>query len=606
MIAEIISQFFVFYRYKELNLISSAMYRKYNSSVPQFLHNRPSGVVRHIMKRMSLGYPIEKIHQSGPKLFAVESELQTEKYQVWLGSDSYLPSCQCPDYKYNKLPCKHICAVVNIQGVGWESLGKSFKSHPLFMLDPVILNGIKNVKEQDTAETLPEIEVDSGEEMNHIESQESPNGDKTSIHQDLKTEKVCQLKNRKQMHRMSGRNKCVHLLKVLQDELYVVNTNNVFEKLEEKLKEAINYARQNRPMSNELPLKDVTCSPTKRAKRSTGIKKLKLRESKKRLSKFNKRVGIVAERRQQMVKIKGITPYKHEGKKVLTTKVAENNLMESRKRGILTELLGPINVDEIPDMAEENSLWVEINGIKLSRKLQDTLFDSNGWLFDEHIDAGQDLLKSLGNGIAGLNNTIAMAHCKLINVARENHQAIQCHNTGNHWVVSSSINGGNVVVYESMSTGLNRSLENQLLHMYGSLSKENGLLNVTVIVQQKQSGGSDCGLFCLANATALAHGIDPCTVLWNQEEMRPHLLECLQQKKMEMFPHNKATITHAQKLYHLSMFCTCNRHFDGATLIECSNCKKKYHLENPKCITVTAAQAAQIMTDNMFLCTKCL
>ena len=55
-----------------------------------------------------------------------------EKYQVWLGSEEHLPLRQCKDYKVLKLPYKHICAVVGLLGVGWDSLGSTLKEHPLF------------------------------------------------------------------------------------------------------------------------------------------------------------------------------------------------------------------------------------------------------------------------------------------------------------------------------------------------------------------------------------------------------------------------------------------------------------------------------------------
>ena len=88
------------------------------------------------MKRIDSGIEKENIKQLTPKLFNVKSCQET--YQIGLGSESHLPSCQCLDYKTKKLPCKHICAVVQQPGVGWESLGSRFGDHPLFTLDPVV------------------------------------------------------------------------------------------------------------------------------------------------------------------------------------------------------------------------------------------------------------------------------------------------------------------------------------------------------------------------------------------------------------------------------------------------------------------------------------
>lgn len=115
------------------------MYRKYDSKVPGFLHNRPNGIVRHIMKRMYPEYPSSYVQNCGHKLFMVNSETSDTRYQVCLGSDIQLPSCQCVDYRINMLPCKHICAVVNLPDVGWQSLGASFNNYPLLKLDSTVV-----------------------------------------------------------------------------------------------------------------------------------------------------------------------------------------------------------------------------------------------------------------------------------------------------------------------------------------------------------------------------------------------------------------------------------------------------------------------------------
>ena len=125
-------------RYKEQNIKCTESYKRYDSRIPKYLHNRPKGVVTHIMKRIDAGIGNENIAQVTPRLFNVKGSSSQETYQVWLGSESHLPSCQCLDYKMKKLPCKHICAVVQQPGIGWESLGSKFGDHPLFTLDPVV------------------------------------------------------------------------------------------------------------------------------------------------------------------------------------------------------------------------------------------------------------------------------------------------------------------------------------------------------------------------------------------------------------------------------------------------------------------------------------
>ena len=44
-------------------------------------------------------------------------------------------------------------------------------------------------------------------------------------------------------------------------------------------------------------------------------------------------------------------------------------------------------------------------------------------------------------------------------------------------------------------------------------------------VVPKQVGNSDCGLFAIAYATDFAHGNDPTSYKYEQDLLRPHLLE---------------------------------------------------------------------------------
>ena len=53
---------------------------------------------------------------------------------------------------------------------------------------------------------------------------------------------------------------------------------------------------------------------------------------------------------------------------------------------------------------------------------------------------------------------------------------------------------------------------------------------------QKQSGGTDCGLFALAAVTAIAFNIDPSVLKLKQEVMRQHLVTCLHNQKVTLFP----------------------------------------------------------------------
>ena len=68
------------------------------------------------------------------------------------------------------------------------------------------------------------------------------------------------------------------------------------------------------------------------------------------------------------------------------------------------------------------------------------------------------------------------------------------------------------------------------------LKTSNKAFELKHIDVQCQVGGSDCGLFAIAFATALCFGLDPHTCSFAQAEMRNHLTACFESQCMSTFP----------------------------------------------------------------------
>ena len=60
--------------------------------------------------------------------------------------------------------------------------------------------------------------------------------------------------------------------------------------------------------------------------------------------------------------------------------------------------------------------------------------------------------------------------------------------------------------------------------------------SIEVGKSQEQVGGKDCGLFVIGNATALCFGQNPAVIVFDQDKMRSHLLECLDKGTFSLFP----------------------------------------------------------------------
>ena len=48
-------------------------------------------------------------------------------------------------------------------------------------------------------------------------------------------------------------------------------------------------------------------------------------------------------------------------------------------------------------------------------------------------------------------------------------------------------------------------------------------------LENNKDRGNDCGLYAIAITTALAHTIDPATVIFDQAMMRSHLIKCTEE-----------------------------------------------------------------------------
>jgi hypothetical protein len=204
-----------------------------------------------------------------------------------------------------------------------------------------------------------------------------------------------------------------------------------------------------------------------------------------------------------------------------------------------------------------------IHGVKLTYELRAILLTRFGWLTDDLIDAAQHLIKYLETGVGGLNCIAATTHCSRFALPHDPHQTIQCHNIGLHWVTSTSVSG-KVVVYESLYRTVNASFKRQLVYRYKGLCNDDGSLDITVVLQQRQRGTSDCGLYCIDNAVALANGIDPSTISWDQDRMRDHLRECFEQRKIEMFQQIEMQNNHPSTIL-LHTNNPCLEHSSGRT-----------------------------------------
>jgi hypothetical protein len=176
--------------------------------------------------------------------------------------------------------------------------------------------------------------------------------------------------------------------------------------------------------------------------------------------------------------------------------------------------------------------WIPNLNLKLKEK---EILQSNGWLNDNIMDAASSILKRKFPIISGLDNVSFSIH-GFVYIPTE---AMQFHNlNNNHWILSSSIGGG-IKVYDSMSSPPSAELKRQLCELY---SPDDGQPSFKQVHGQQQVGSNDCGLFSIAHAIDLLEGNDITRIIYDQFQMRKHLITCLENNNLTPFPRKRISM----------------------------------------------------------------
>ena len=123
------------------------------------------------------------------------------------------------------------------------------------------------------------------------------------------------------------------------------------------------------------------------------------------------------------------------------------------------------------------------------------------------------------------------------------------HNGHGHFVVSPSSPVGKVKIYDSLNLTPTQELLDQIKAVY---SVDSSLPEIgRVFISATQNGNVDCGIFAIVYAIDIAAENNPTTFVYDQREMRQHLLECLQNHIMKPFPRFK-TLTNQVPLVDIT------------------------------------------------------
>ena len=152
-------------------------------------------------------------------------------------------------------------------------------------------------------------------------------------------------------------------------------------------------------------------------------------------------------------------------------------------------------------------------------------------LSDIEINYAQQLLKANYPKFNGFQSTLVM---RKVGWLENNIQIVHC-TSRHHWVMTTTVNcmQGEIKVFDSMFFNCDKETLQTVYTLYQCDSEP---LTTTMCRCQKQAGGTDCGLFSIAFAVALVHGMNPGKLRFCQSKMRSHLVDCFNKQIMVPFP----------------------------------------------------------------------
>ena len=243
------------------------------------------------------------------------------------------------------------------------------------------------------------------------------------------------------------------------------------------------------------------------------------------------------------------------------------------------------------------SSWIE--GLHVTQLDYNILRSDEAWLSDVLINAAQILLKRCYPLVSGLQNVNCGQHYSF---DVQNEEFVQILHTGetNYWHVISTIGTAYSVVNIFDSMFSDSSVHSKAQNASLIMTKERAI-QLNYIDVQRQCGKADCGLFAIAFATTLCHGLNPGAYIFEQSLMRSHLLQSLQTGCMPMFPIRKyrRSANKLKKVEEIQVICTCRMPIMPKT--QFIQCKEWYHPET--CIKVNEAYLANKKLK--WLCSLC-
>jgi hypothetical protein len=268
-------------------------------------------------------------------------------------------------------------------------------------------------------------------------------------------------------------------------------------------------------------------------------------------------------------------------------------------RALAEETLNEDDIHQVSD--SEDPEWKSELFLRQSDK--EILQKHNEWLNDRLMYAAMLLLKDQFKHIHGFRDPIMVSALRC-NFPGDVFVQVVFHGS-DHWITVSNMHcrPGVVRIYDSMHLFLSVTVKQQLAALCQS---SEAVLTMQSMNVARQVGTGDCGLLAIAYATSLCLGQDPVNVIYEQNKLRPHYLNCLNNGRMETFPvivkrtvRNPVAFQIAERVH-----CICRQlYVRGCRMIQCNSCHTWYHAA---CIALSDSAFSQAAEQTQFSCQLCI
>ena len=180
-----------------------------------------------------------------------------------------------------------------------------------------------------------------------------------------------------------------------------------------------------------------------------------------------------------------------------------------------------------------------------------------------HVNAFQKLIRVWFPNVGGLQNTLLQTKYAIDNSGTPILQILHVRNS--HWA-TLYVDSDDVRIYDSAYT----SVSEDTFAIIAQLARFTGKsFDVKVMNVAKQSGSVDCALYSMATMLTLVLGDDPTELVYNQQDMRPHLIQCLGSSTLSPFPalRHRKPVNKVVRIEKCTIYCYCRMPDDHSEMV---------------------------------------